>query len=142
MPSVVFDASTLVGALLKANSTPERALVLARRHAVICMSRAVEDEIREVFSRPRFAFAERAGRVTRILDLVMGAADWHAASASVRECRDPKDDKYLELALAAGADIIVSSDDDLLALDPWRGIAIMSPAAFVQMAETWDASAR
>jgi putative PIN family toxin of toxin-antitoxin system len=105
------------------------------------MSRAVEEEIREVFGRPRFAFAEQAGRATRILDLVMGAADWHEPSTTVRECRDPKDDKYLELALAAGADIIVSSDDDLLALDPWRGIAIMKPAAFVQVAETWEASA-
>jgi hypothetical protein len=36
MPNVVFDASSLVGALLKEESVPERALLLARAHAVIC----------------------------------------------------------------------------------------------------------
>jgi len=127
MPSVVFDASSLVGALLKSESLPEQALVLARRYAVICMSSPVELEIRAVFSRPRFAALDSIGRVKLILDLVMGSADWHNPTVPVRECRDPKDDKYLELALSAGADIIVSSDDDLLALNPWRGISILRP---------------
>lgn len=49
----------------------------------------------------------------------------------VRDCRDPKDDKYLELALAAGAATIVSSNDDLLALDPWRGVHLLSPADYL-----------
>ena len=47
------------------------------------------------------------------------------------DCRDPKDNKYLELALAAQAEFIVSSDNDLLILDPWRGIRIMTPAEYV-----------
>jgi putative PIN family toxin of toxin-antitoxin system len=34
----------------------------------------------------------------------------------VTDCRDAKDNKYLELALAAGVGVIVSSDDDLLVL--------------------------
>ena len=44
------------------------------------------------------------------------------------DCRDPKDDKYLELALASQADRIVSSDGDLLVLHPWRGVRIPRPA--------------
>ena len=50
------------------------------------------------------------------------------------DCRDPKDDKYLELALAAGADMIVSSDGDLLALHPWRGVRILRPAEYLAAA--------
>jgi predicted nucleic acid-binding protein len=53
----------------------------------------------------------------------------------VSDCRDAKDDKYLELALAAGADMIVSSDEDLLVLHPWRGIPILSPADFLARAD-------
>ena len=49
------------------------------------------------------------------------------------DCRDAKDDRYLELALATSADIIVSGDMDLLILDPWRGVRIMTPASFVQL---------
>ena len=49
----------------------------------------------------------------------------------MNDCRDPKDNKYLELALAAGASTIVSSDSDLLVLHPWRGVRILSPRAYV-----------
>ncbi len=49
----------------------------------------------------------------------------------VTDCRDAKDNKYLELALAAAATTIVSSDADLLVLDPWRGVRILKPADYL-----------
>jgi predicted nucleic acid-binding protein len=52
----------------------------------------------------------------------------------VHECRDPKDDKYLELAVAGKADVIVSSDvGHLQVMHPWRGIAILSPADYLAL---------
>jgi predicted nucleic acid-binding protein len=51
----------------------------------------------------------------------------------VTDCRDRKDNKYLELALAAGASIIVTSDADLLILDPWRGIRILKPIDYISL---------
>lgn len=131
MPNVVFDASSLVGALLKAGSLPERALLLARSNDTICLSPAVEREIRDVFIRPKFQKYLAAGRGERILDLIATAALIVDPTETVTDCRDRKDNKYLELALAAGAEIIISSDDDLLMLDPWRGIRIVSPADYV-----------
>ena len=53
----------------------------------------------------------------------------------VNDCRDKKDNKYLELALAAGAATIVSGDTDLLDLDPWRGVRILRPADYVALIE-------
>jgi predicted nucleic acid-binding protein len=47
-------------------------------------------------------------------------------------CRDATDDKFLELAVNGHADVIVSGDADLLVLNPFRGIPIVAPAAFVQ----------
>ena len=49
----------------------------------------------------------------------------------VNACRDPKDDKFLELAVSGRATHIISGDDDLLALHPFRGIAILTPQDFV-----------
>jgi uncharacterized protein len=49
----------------------------------------------------------------------------------VRDCRDGKDNRYLQLALAAGATAIVSGDEDLLVLNPWRGIQVLRPAQFL-----------
>jgi hypothetical protein len=135
MPNVVFDASTLVGALLKAGSVPERALLLARATATICISDAVEAEIRDVFSRSKFRKYLTPGRVASILAvLTAGAARFHPALA-ISDCRDPKDNKYLELALAAGASTIVASDDDHLVLHPWRGIEIVTPADYASRFE-------
>ena len=131
MPSVVFDASSPVGALLKEGSAPERALLLARSRDVICISKSVEDEVRDVFSRPKFRKYLTPGRAERILELISAAALPIEPAVAVTDCRDPKDNKYLELALAAGADTIVSSDDDLLALHPRRGVEIISPAEYV-----------
>jgi putative PIN family toxin of toxin-antitoxin system len=49
----------------------------------------------------------------------------------VRECRDPEDDKILEVALNGRAGLIITGDDDLLALDPWQEIAIVTPAEYL-----------
>lgn len=133
MANIVFDASSIVGALLKQDSVPERALLLARARHVICLSDAVEAEIREVICRPRFARYLGEGQGERVMDLVASAAARVSPSVAVQDCRDAKDNKYLELALAAGATAIVSSDNDLLVLDPWRGIRIVTPAQFLDL---------
>jgi uncharacterized protein len=49
----------------------------------------------------------------------------------VELCRDPRDDKFLELALAGRADLLLTGDADLLALHPFRGTAIVTPAAYL-----------
>ncbi len=133
MANIVFDASSIVGALLKPDSVPERALLLARARHVICLSDAVEGEIREVLGRPRFTRYLGEGRGERVMDLVASAAARFSPSVVVQDCRDAKDNKYLELALAAGAAAIVSSDNDLLVLDSWRGIRIVTPAQFLAL---------
>ncbi len=47
-------------------------------------------------------------------------------------CRDPDDDAILALALAARVELIVSGDDDLLALGNFQGVPIVSPAQAVK----------
>ena len=59
------------------------------------------------------------------------ACVWFDPAARVLDCRDAKDNKYLELALAAGAGIVVSSDDDLLVLHSWRGVRVLRPAEYL-----------
>jgi uncharacterized protein len=71
-------------------------------------------------------------RRQRIFDIVAMVAERVEPTETVRECRDPKDDKYLALAAAGQADVIVSSDiRHLLSMHPWRGIPILSPADFL-----------
>ena len=96
------------------------------------LSQTVEDEYREVIFRPKFDRYVSRERRQRIIDIVIVAADRVEPIEIVRECRDPKDDKYLALAAAGQADVIVSSDvHDLLSMHPWRGIPILSPADYL-----------
>ncbi|MGA9865219.1 MAG: putative toxin-antitoxin system toxin component, PIN family [Acetobacteraceae bacterium] len=128
---IVFDASTLVGAALKEDSIPERALLRAEETDVFALSSAVEAEIATVLSRPKFARSISLARRELVLRLVREAAVWFAPTIRVTDCRDPNDDKYLELALASGAETIVSSDDDLLVLHPWLGVRILRAAEYL-----------
>ena len=52
--------------------------------------------------------------------------------APIRACRDPRDDKFLEVAIHGQADLILTGDADLLALDPFRGIAILTSAGYLE----------
>ena len=128
---IIFDASALVSAALKADSVPERALLRAEEVDVFALSAEVDAEIAGVLGRPKFAFAIPLARRERVLEILRRAAVWFEPAVPVTDCRDPKDDKYLELALAAGAETIVSSDDDLLVLHPWRGVHILRPADYL-----------
>lgn len=132
---IVFDASTLVSATFRRDAVPARAVRLALRLDRLAVSEATMAELLNVLARPRLA---------RFLDLelrdeLLGQLDALAAffspTEAVMDCRDAKDDKYLELALAAGAEVIVSGDDDLLVLHPWRGVRILRPADYVAEAE-------
>lgn len=103
----------------------------ARQRDTLAMSRPVFDEIAEVLGRPRLARFIRPDLRERLLALLSSGARWFEPAVTVTECRDPADDKYLELALAAGASTIVSSDRDLLVLHPWRGVHILRPAEYL-----------
>jgi putative PIN family toxin of toxin-antitoxin system len=130
---IVFDASTIVSAALKADSIPERALLRAEEVDVFALSAAVDAEIADVLSRPKFARAIPLSRRQHFLEILRSTAIWFEPATRVTDCRDPKDAKYLELALAAGAETIVSSDDDLLVLHPWRGVRVLRPADYLAL---------
>jgi predicted nucleic acid-binding protein len=54
----------------------------------------------------------------------------------VRACRDPKDDKILALALSGSAEYIISGDLDLLVMNPFRGVKIVTGEELLQQVET------
>ncbi len=105
--------------------------MLARSKGFILLSEDVYEEITGVLRRPKLARLLPDDRSSEILALLSEFAIWTEPSTKVQDCRDAKDNMYLELALAAGADAIVSGDEDLLVLHPWRGVSVLRPAAFL-----------
>jgi hypothetical protein len=102
---IVFDASALVGAALKVDSVPERALLRAEEVDLFALSAAVDTS------------AIPLERRNGIMAILRGTAVWFEPSVPVTDCRDPKDNNYLELALAAGAEM--------------RGVRILRPADYI-----------
>ena len=135
---VVLDTSTLVGAALRVGSVPHQALVKALGTCEVCVSSATLDELEQVLKRDKFdRYLDAETRMAFVLLHRRHAhlfAVPHADELAVQPaCRDPKDNKFLALAQVCEADAIISSDHDLLALHPWRSIAVLSPADFVAL---------
>ena len=127
----MIDANTVVSAALNPNGVPRQAMEAARARGVIVLSEPVYREIAEVLARPKFTRVLTEDRRREALELLAAAALWIEPKEAVKECRDAKDNRYLELAFAARATIIVSGDEDLLVLHPWRGVRVLRPARFL-----------
>jgi putative PIN family toxin of toxin-antitoxin system len=128
---VVVDTNVFVSAALKNPSQPALALRLAARHGVILKSASTEAQLLQVLGRPRLAPFLSSKSVAWISQLLAGATPV-TITEQITVCRDPTDDKFLELAVSGQADFILSGDADLLVLHPFRGIPILNPAGFIQ----------
>ena len=127
----VLDTNVTVSAALLPQSTPRRAFHQVLEQGISLISLATLAELNAVLRRPRFDRYLREEDRLEFLAALVRESELVEVTAAVSVCRDPKDDKFLELALSGAATHIISGDDDLLALHPFRGIAILSPHDFV-----------
>jgi putative PIN family toxin of toxin-antitoxin system len=133
---VVFDTSTLVSAALRTGSVPYEALIHALGTGEVCASQKTLAELERVLGRKKFdRYLDAESRRTFVAlmrrHLYVFAVQEADKVAVNPPCRDAGDNMFLALALAAEADGVVSSDEDLLVLHPWRGIPILTPAEFL-----------
>jgi putative PIN family toxin of toxin-antitoxin system len=128
---LVVDTNVLVSRLLLADSIPAQAVREARRKGTLLVSEATMQELADVLARPRFDRYVSIEDRKQFLRLFARVAEFVPIVNRVRECRDPKDDKFLEVALNGRADLILTGDRDLLVLHPWRDIAILSPKDYL-----------
>ena len=128
----VFDTNVLISAALRPSSVPNKALeVVERQRGVLLFSPETLEELETRLRRPKFdryidddGRASYSDRLNRISELVR-------ISGRGLGCRDPDDDKFLEVALVGEARFLVTGDQDLLVMSPFRGIEVLRPANFV-----------
>lgn len=123
---VVVDTNVFVSGLLRESSVPGRAAARARRDAIVLVSQATMQELADVLAESKFDRYVTIGQRLQFVRLIANLAEFVPIIHPVRECRDPTGDKFLEVALNERADLIITGDEDLLAMNPWRGIAIVS----------------
>jgi putative PIN family toxin of toxin-antitoxin system len=124
---LLLDTNVLVAALMARGACSDL-LEHCVRHHVVVSSRPLLDELRDVLTRK---FRQRVVDVRAALQLFEDTFTLVAPDAlQVPICRDGDDDVVLATALAGECAAIVSGDQDLLILDPFRAIRVLTPAAF------------
>jgi uncharacterized protein len=131
---VVVDTGVLVSALiLPRGAIGEILRALRDGRFTIVYSTDIIVEIIEVLGRPkiRSKYNLQTEDVTALINLIRLRGELVIPKRVVTACRDPKDNKFLEAALAGEASVITTGDDDLLVLHPFEGIEILRPAEFL-----------
>jgi putative PIN family toxin of toxin-antitoxin system len=112
-PRYVFDTNVVVSALLFSQSKPARAFFAALDEGEVLVSADVVKELNDVLGREKFERYVSEEERTRFLRSLLQEASLIEPEEEIQACRDPKDDKYLELAVSGAADCIVSGLQEL-----------------------------
>ncbi len=131
-PKVVFDTNVFVRALINPKGINAR-LVASLDRYVLVSSAAIVEEVAEVLFRPEVlgVTALRKLDAQRLVELLR-RAPLVSPTVAVTICRDPDDNKFLEAAIAAGAEYVVTGDKDLRSLGAYQGVKIRFPAEFLR----------
>ena len=133
---VILDTNVLISRLLLVDSTVSRAVRRLMDRSQPLVSEDTLTELADMLSRPKFDRYVSREDPQRFFELFARVAEWVTITTTIRRCRDPKDDKSLELAVDGKADWIVSGDKDLLELSPYQGTLVVTPAAVLALPES------
>ncbi len=137
MLRAVFDTVVFVRGLINPHSRWGRAVFMRSHQYRLFLSRPVIMEILDVLHRPELTakFRSLTGMdLARVID-ILGQAEIVEAPAIPAVSRDAKDDKFLATALAAGAEYLVTEDEDLLVIGEYEGVRIVDAATFLTILE-------
>lgn len=130
----VFDTNSIVSAALIPKSTSRKALDKAILLGELVASSKTIEELIEVLFRQKFdKYFFNENERWLIINKIELNTKIVTPIITINDCRDPKDNKFLELAVEAKASCIITGDDDLLVLNPFREIPIMNASDFLNI---------
>ncbi|MBK9446399.1 MAG: putative toxin-antitoxin system toxin component, PIN family [Betaproteobacteria bacterium] len=128
---LVVDTNVLISRLLSPRSVAARAVDLAIAEGRLLVSEATLSELARVLARPKFdRYVEIQDR-QEFIRYLSTQVEVVTILQRFRACRDPKDDMFLDVAINGQASTIITGDADLLVLDPFMKIRIVTPAMWV-----------
>ena len=127
----VLDTNILISAVLT-RGKPFQVLRWVLDNGILIFTDPTFKELATRLKKPKFDRYVSQERRNELLADLEAVAEWTAINGVVQACRDPDDDKFLETALNAQADCIVTGDGDLLALNPFEHIRIITAAGFLE----------
>ena len=128
----VIDTNNLISAALIPTSTSRKALEKAITLGKIATAPNTLDELLDVIFRKKLDkyFVDNNERLV-IVNILEANSVLFSPEISIDDCRDKKDNKFLELAITVKASCIITGDTDLLVLHPFRNIPILNAVDFI-----------
>jgi uncharacterized protein len=128
----VFDTNTLVSASLIKKSNPRLALNIARKSGTVLFSEDTLEELNEVlFRRKLDKYILRSNKYIFLASLVNNSVIIDVKTV-IDICSNKKNNKFIDLAVDGNADYIITGASDLLELNSYQGIKILTPLEFIE----------
>lgn len=127
----VADTNILVSAALIRHSLPWQAINQMEQKGKILYSEATLLELKSVLNRKKFDKYLTVEDKQQFIFKFLEKAELVNITETITDCRDPKDNKFLELAVSGKVDLLITGDQDLLILNPFRTFEIITVAEFL-----------
>jgi len=131
-PRVVVDTNVLISRLLAPRSAPGKALSHAVREGRLLASSETLQKLAEVLGRAKFDRYLTLDERQQFMRLLGRIVDMPPITHRFTDCRDPSDNKFLDLAVSGEANAIITGDQDLLELHPFHNVPILTPTTYLE----------
>lgn len=128
---IILDTNIIISAFLFKNSKPRQVLEIAKNNHLLLLSKTIIEEMETVINRSKFDRYLALNKRKELLNILIESALIIEPNIIINECRDTKDNKYLELAITGEAECIITGDQDLLVLNPFQEIKIITVQEFL-----------
>ncbi len=130
---IVFDSNVVISALIIENSLAYKVYRKTVEEHILLISHEIRLELTSTIRKRKFdRYFESEMIRNELLLAYLITCKTIIINCSIHACCDPDDNKFLELAVSAKADFIVSGDQDLLVLHPFRNIPMITPTEFLE----------
>lgn len=137
MLRAVLDANVIVSATISPKGLPAQLLAAWRRREwSLVISSRILDDVQRVLRHPKISqrYAIEPPDIVQLVRILRDRAVLAAGRLAIpRTARDPDDDNIFACAVKGEADYIVTGDRDLLSLERFREIPIVTPARFAAL---------
>ena len=128
---LIVDTNILVSAFVFKSETADNVVRFAAKKHTLLFSESTFKELKSTLLKEKFAEIVELPTIRNLIFNLVRIGEFIEPKIEITECRDHKDNKFLELAVAGNADCIVTGDNDLLKLHPFRINRVITPREFL-----------
>ena len=131
MTKLIFDTNVIISSAMLSDSLPAKSLNKGINEGIILYSDATIEELFKVLERPKLRPFIKQEFITEFYHQITMNWQYVPILQRVNSCRDPNDDKFIELALNSDANFLITGDKDLLVMNPYRNTSIITPKEYL-----------